>query len=54
MEYKCVRCRKKISELKHLIQVVEYLGRSEPRQPICNECFDAFQGWLKEIPNNAD
>lgn len=54
MDVKCVRCGKKIPELKHLIQVIEYLGKSEPRQPICDECFDAFQGWLKEILHNAD
>lgn len=54
MDVKCVRCGKKIPELKHLIHIIEYLGKSEPRQPICDECFGAFQGWLKEIPHNAD
>lgn len=54
MEIKCIRCGKKIQEQKHLIQVVEYLGQSEPRHPICEGCYAAFWGWLKEIPHNED
>lgn len=54
MDIKCVRCGQKITELKHLIQMIEYLGKSKPRQPICEVCYGSFQGWLNDLPHNNE
>lgn len=48
MELRCFRCGEIMSEKKHMIQTITYLGGIGPRHDICENCFIGFTNWLAE------
>lgn len=48
MDIRCFRCGEIMSEKKHIIQHINYLGNIGPRRDICENCFISFTNWLAE------
>lgn len=48
MELRCTRCGEPMSEKKHMIQHINYLGDIGMRLDICENCFVSFTNWLAE------
>ncbi len=47
IEIRCARCGKKLSERKYMVQIIEYLGSWNPRDDICEDCYQAFINFMK-------
>lgn len=47
-ELRCFRCGEIMSEKKHMIQTITYLGGIGSRHDICEACFNSFVNWLAE------
>ena len=46
MNRKCLKCGKKIEDIKYLLQAIVYLGKSGERLPICPDCYAQFIEWV--------
>lgn len=54
MEYTCARCGQKIAEQNHIIQDIVYLGKSKPRQLLCDKCYESFTLWFNNYEGKEE
>lgn len=51
---KCVRCGKQLHSEHIMLQVIEYLGRTGPRVPICDACHREYVKFMTQEQETAN